>query len=80
MDHKFNLVNQAVVAIWDKVRTLLEDGKTFTLLDADSSRYKKCCEFTDMQEDSRFPNISIYQFRLVAGDQYGLYFKAVYCA
>ena len=60
MDHKFNLMNQAVVAIRDKVRTLLDDEKTFTRLDADSPHYKKCCEFTDLQEDSRFPNVIFY--------------------
>ena len=55
---KFSLVNESVTAIREKVKNLLEDGRTFIPGDAGAKPYQKCCEATDLGEDSRFPNVS----------------------
>ena len=51
-------MNESVTAIREKVKNLLEDGRTFIPGDAGAKPYQKCCEATDLGEDSRFPNVS----------------------
>lgn len=59
MRPKFQQMNDAVEGLRDAAERVLNNKDVFTAEDpGDNQVYERCCDATELGEDSRFPNVS----------------------
>ena len=57
MQPNFQLMNQAVKQIRDRVEKEFNDGNIFTRKDTTQEQYEPCCQATELSENPGFPNV-----------------------